>query len=150
MVKFDNRRLLMSNEKVRTHVSKEKSFFKVLRYLSSKDGFAFADASRKETTPSHIDTNLSILYEDPDAKPLSWAFRLLGAKRRRLYLGSIWFSIHGANEENWLFKVYGSKNMEVAKRLADELAAHFEVNITLDLVSEEPLYETFPGEGYPN
>ena len=57
---------------------------------------------------------------------------------RHFFLGAVYLSANGATEEHWLFEVYGSSNVDSARKLAEEMSSTFQVEVTLRLVREEP------------
>jgi len=70
---------------------------------------------------------------------------LITRQPRRIFLGTIWLSNKAcdADEQNWVFEAHGRKHIELVRNLANELASTFDVKITLQLVSEQPVTEYY-------
>ncbi|MDD5625939.1 MAG: hypothetical protein PHG83_02120 [Patescibacteria group bacterium] len=132
-----------SNKKVEFVDFKEDVSVKVSEWLLQK-GYELATCTGQAI--SKLDKNdnkgFGILFKNPNPSK-----RFLGlGKERKLYLGDIWFRLHGADEKNWVFEIYGSKNVECAKQLATEMTSIFDVNISVNLEQDESKFENLPGD----
>jgi hypothetical protein len=108
-------------------------------------GFSLASDSGIALYQPNCENFLGILYDDPGAKRTN-RFCISGRRpRRRAFLGTIWFNsgVRGATKESWVLEAYGRKYAATVKNLADGLASTFRVRITLRLVCEHPVMETF-------
>ena len=111
------------------------------------------------------DVGIGILKRNPNItiNPTGLLSRLYQAwfgRKRRLWLGTIWWSYRGhgvisseqkncasANCQNWLFDVYGNEDVELMKQLSKQLISTFNVNITLCVTSQESKVEANGGPG---
>lgn len=120
---------------------------KVGKWLLQKE-FYPADHSGMATQSLVQTDELGILWRDPEAKPRKYLFGLIKQEPRRGFIGTVWFSnsARGANEQNWLFEMYGRKHIELVRQLTEEMSSSFNVKISLRLVREQPDVETYPGE----
>jgi len=90
---------------------------------------------------------LGILYDGPD-KLIESSFLGLIKTVRKPFIGVIYFdcAYNGANEKKWVFELYGRKYFPLAMKLAKEMAVGFNVDISLQLVREDPEYESFESD----
>ena len=88
---------------------------------------------------------LGMLYRDPEAPRRNCLLRLILGNPRRAFLGKLWFHNWSRKvvDGKWLFEINGRKYLEMATGLAKEMAARFNVEIAVRLVSEEPETESF-------
>ena len=124
-------------ESISTQVGK----FLLLKGLGLASNGGVAMNSLYETS------SLGILRKDLEAKPRKHLFGLVTREPRREFLGVVWFSNNAdANEQNWVFEMYGRKYVEFVKYLAEEMASAFGVKITIHLVREQPDFETYESD----
>lgn len=114
---------------------------KVGKFLLEK-GFVLATSNGVARQSMTNEPSVGILRPDSVTRPRRYFFGLIGGKPRREFLGTIWFN----NENNWAFQVYGRNNIDRSKSLAEEMAARFNVKITIRLVREEPDIEKYPSD----
>jgi hypothetical protein len=107
--------------------------------LASCVGLAFDEME------NYTSSSIGILYLDPDAKPTAYLWGLLTRPPRRSFLGVVWFSdsARGADEQHWVFEVHGQKYLELARRIAGELASLFHVDISVRLQSAQTVQEIY-------
>ncbi|MDB5194409.1 MAG: hypothetical protein JWN50_423 [Parcubacteria group bacterium] len=110
-----------------------------------RKGWTLASLSGGVVYADTEETGIGILYKDPDVKPEKYFFGLMTTPPPRQFLGVIWFSNQSrqATEESWVFVLHGRKYADMAKKLADDLASDFRVNIRIVLTSELPVVERF-------
>lgn len=128
----------------------EATSIKVGRWLLQKGFFPALD-SGEALESLREDFLLGILYKDPEAKPKKHFFGLTTEYPRRVFLGVVWFKhdknnpneSRGADEKNWVLRVYGREAIELVNSLAKEMASAFGINIFLRLVQEESRFEMF-------
>lgn len=132
------------SEKVDFVDFKESLSIKVGRELISK-GLDIASSTGIAENILSASSCVGILRKNPDRKPRKYFFGLFTQLTRRDFLGVIWLNndTRGANEKEWVLEMYGRKNVEYVKQLADQLAKTFQVKISLKLVREQPDVETF-------
>jgi len=126
---------------------KEHLSIKVGRFILSQEGM---DIASGDGVATKIDSqsraySFGVLCGDSEVKPRR-LFGLFARKPRRLFLGVIWFgesSYDGVSESHWIFDVFGRDGVELARQLAEEMASKFDVDITVNLVREEPHLEAF-------
>ncbi|OGM10872.1 hypothetical protein A2W13_00240 [Candidatus Woesebacteria bacterium RBG_16_36_11] len=130
---------------------RESVSIKVGRYLISKGFIPASPWGEKLIIEERLST-LGVLYNDPDAKERRYFFGLIKKEPRLGLLGAITFDIIARTNEKdepfWKFEIYGSKCVDMAKNLAEDLSSVFNVNIRLYLMSEEPREEMFSNEDY--
>jgi hypothetical protein len=105
-------------------------------------GYVPADSSRYVLKNLVRDNSLGILYKDPDARV--WHFLgIFPIKPRRIFLGTIWFNDkeRGASEQKWFLEAYGSMYADIVESIAKKLANTFEVDITIQLISDQAVRE---------
>lgn len=117
------------------------------RFLLEK-GFDLATCTGVAERSLTSTSSIGILRPDPDAKPQKRLFGLIKSKPRREFLGTVWFlnTSRRATEKNWTCEVYGRNNIDLIKSLAEEMAARFNVKITLRLVREDTDVEMYPSD----
>ena len=132
----------MSNE-VKFAVKEKPLLEKVSEFLLPK-GFIFADpyGAPLESRHSFYNTDaLGLLFKDPEIKPQEHFFGLI-KKQRFQWLGTVWLDTTlrdtSAYNENLIFDVYGSNNVEFAKELAKEMTLAFGVIVDVHLMTKEP------------
>ena len=86
---------------------------------------------------------LGVLCNDPKTKlkKKRW-FGLVVPKKQYIFLGIIWFknAQRGANKKRWVFEVYEERNIELARKLTEDMSLFFEKKIDLRLVNEKFAY----------
>lgn len=128
----------MSNKKKSVEY-REALSIRVGKYIQSK-GFGVAGRDGIAMEALKESDILNILYKDPDApRPVIFLIFQWGGTTRRLRIGSLQLK----ERARWVFNLRGIKTVEVAKKLAAEIASEFNVNITIHLVDEEPWLERF-------
>ena len=107
-------------------------------YFASSNGLALNSLIDKRT--------LDALCNDPKAKPKEkrW-FGLIAQKSGRVFLGIIWFKNgqRDANQKKWVFEIYEERNIELARKLTEEMSLFFEVKIDIRLVNKKPCFKSF-------
>ena len=111
---------------------------KVGKFLLSK-GFALSSCNGVALGLLEAQSALGILCE---AKPRKYLFGLIVRKPRRELLGMVTFDLGG----KWSFDIYGRKNVELCRQLADEMTSAFKAKITVRLLSEEPHLESYTAD----
>jgi hypothetical protein len=129
---------------------------KVIKFLASKGyGASNFDEDRDVCYQNEYfldhpgKTAFGILYKDPDVGPETFFFGLLKKEPRKVVLGVIWFDNNKWNpagyqrgfDARWIFHLYGRKNIELATQLAEEMASHFDISVTLELQCEGARFE---------
>ncbi len=94
-------------------------------------------------------STLHILASDPEARPKRYLFGLIPRKVPRLFLGTIYFRDcrlpnFYATEQNWVFKMYGRRNVGRVEQLAEELSSTFGVKINITLYDQQSRFEEGP------
>ena len=96
-----------------------------------------------------------VLCNDPnETKLVKRRWFSLATQKRRIFLGKIWFDnrSYGASEKNWVFetyfRVFEKKYIELAKELANDMSAFFEVKVDLHLVSRQLGFESYMADHY--
>lgn len=115
------------------------------RFLIS-NGFYIASGNGIESNSLIKAPYLGILYKDPGVKPRKYLFGLISRKPRRSFLGIIWFNHNNTpsnDEQNWSFEVLGRNHIDLAKKLAEEIASTFNAKISIRLASDQPEVETY-------
>lgn len=93
-------------------------------------------------------TEVGLLYKSSAVQSEKYLFGLIERRPRLEFFGVVWLEAsHGPRKDSWLFNFHGCKNTDWAKRLAEELASEFGINITLKLISEQPAYEIYLSDG---
>lgn len=107
------------------------------------EGFDMADDMGNPHSSLKDERCLGLLIKDPktSAKRSLWWFSR--TKASRLFVGLIWFDDEdcGAKKEHWIYEVYGEKQSDSARKLADKLSSRFKVSITIRLMTEEEYEE---------
>ncbi|HSV95186.1 MAG TPA: hypothetical protein VLH94_04435 [Spirochaetia bacterium] len=117
---------------------------KVGRSLLSKE-YELADCCGKAINRLTGSDSLGILLNNRSAKPKTCLFGLIKKMPRRTFLGVIWFDNQPrhANENRWIFEIYGREYVDLAKQIAKELSSLFNVAITVHLISEQTACEKY-------
>ena len=123
-------------------VTKEHLSHAVRRFVSAQ-GLSLASATGLafDEIEDYSSSAVGLLYLDPDTKPTSYLCGLLTRPPRRSFLGALWFSdaARGAHEQHWIFEVHGQKSLDLARRIAGEFATLFGVEVSVRLLSAEPV-----------
>jgi hypothetical protein len=114
--------------------------------LLLSEGFDLASCTGFAKYELVEDNSLGILCKNLEAKPKKYLFGLIKKEPRKIFFGTVWFnnSARGANEENWVFEVYGRKYIGLVRELAEDMALTFNVDISIRLVQEQPDFESRP------
>jgi hypothetical protein len=67
-----------------------------------------------------------------DQPQMSWWKRLWKSRARMPFVGIL----NIEEKRNWLLEVYGRKHLELLRKMADDLASHFSIEIHVRLVAE--------------
>ena len=88
---------------------------------------------------------VGILRGEPYERPNALFFK---GRRRREFIGVVYFDCDrlGATKEQWVLEVYGFQNVELAERLAHEIATVRRGSISVILSSEEQEKESLPND----
>ncbi len=120
----------------------EATSIKVGRLLLAK-GFCPASCMGESLVALAHSDSVGILYKDPGLKTRSFFFGLIKKEPRRVFIGTIWFRYHNADEKNWVLEVQGRQYVEMLAHLAEEIASVCNVKIDLRLTQEQPEVEHF-------
>jgi hypothetical protein len=107
-----------------------------------ENGYGLASSTGRARPKPVADSSVGILFRDEEPTPRRRFRGLFGARRRHV-LGTIWFdnTIRNAASSSWVFEVNGRQYADRANELARGLASHFSVEISVRLMSEDPIEE---------
>lgn len=114
----------------------------MLRNFLSPRGFSVVGCDGMEDEDLDDDEAIGILIGNSGRKKHKkrW-FHHLG-KSRKEFMGVIFWGVNpwtdDCDMQNWVFELYGRKNIDLAKKLIREMTSTFRVKITLYLTKEEP------------
>ena len=105
------------------------------------DGYGYCLQSLQHTDVLGVLSGDQALTERLDGFA-SW---LMSSTPKRMFLGVIDFQNEGKNitSKRWFFRVYGTKNVPMAIRLAEDLVQGTDLVIDLGLVDESVRYERY-------
>ena len=125
------------SEKIERVQYQESLSIPVGRLLLAK-GFGLATEHRWTLESLDDRNSLGILYNDPNTKP-TYLLGIFKKKPLQKFVATIWFEKErlNASETDWVIEAYGSEHSQMLKKLAEELATTFSVNIRIELKQEE-------------
>jgi hypothetical protein len=108
-----------------------------------RKGFIPASDEGKEKRLLSESCQLGIMWRDPDAEPRKYLFGLIRKPPKGELLAIVHFRNESlmATENKWVLEIYGRKYLTWGKRIADDLAAAFGVEVSPRFISEDAIIE---------
>lgn len=123
----------------------ETTELKIMRLLYSK-GLILCNSKGEEEDLSRVSGRITgyigILLNDPEAKPQNRWLNFIKRRPLREFVGILREDNSSYNEKTIVFELYGRKHVEWAKNLANELVSVLNIQIVIELKSQQSKKET--------